>query len=763
MATRPEDGVEAQERLGAQQLDVMLRRLGHLPSLPGVIKRLVGLLGSAQDAGLAAAEQVTALVGVCPSLSARVLSLANASTSGPVRTVAQAVGALGAEGLQAAVLAAPIVPAHGSAGGPDSGLDRAGFWRHCLGTACAASLLAEYCQPPLPRDELYAAGLLHDLGKLALEQCLPKSYGRVLAAARGSEGNIADCERATIGTDHQVVGRRLAELWRLPDSIGQVMWLHHQPAEAVPASLTDRALIGIVGLADAVARREGIGFSGNYTFPRSCEQLAREVGIPASAVDEVAAKLDDAVGQRLAACQVSLDEQAGDYAGALAAANAALARIHDRLRARAGALVAGAGAFETIGQFAAALRPDATVADCLSEIAGVVKAMRRAGPVVAYSAGGEASEVLVVRSDRTGGPAWRALARAAAFDIACPPGPAGACDDVAAALLAAPDELADWLDLTGYRHLPLVCGGQWIGGAFYSAGPSDGAAGEDSDPVVDGLAAMLALSLSIVQQRRQAVLLSEQLASASQMLAETQEALAESKTMAMVGEMAAGAAHELNNPLAVISGRAQLMRERAEDPRDRKTWQLIAEQAQRVSDVITQLMNFASPAQPAPEAFDVPELLAEAANRFSCSKHLHARLARVDITVGESVPKAYADRSQMAAVIEELIVNAATAATSEPRIALVAEVDDVDGSVLMTVRDDGPGMDDSTRARAFTPFFSVQRAGRRRGLGLPLAKRYVENNGGRIRLRSRPGEGTTVTLQIPAARPGIGRTQETQS
>ena len=70
----------------------------------------------------------------------------------------------------------------------------------------------------------------------------------------------------------------------------------------------------------------------------------------------------------------------------------------------------------------------------------------------------------------------------------------------------------------------------------------------------------------------------------------------------------------------------------------------------------------------------------------------------------------------------------------------------------MTVRDTGPGMDARTLDSAFTPFFSAQRAGRRRGLGLPRAKRYVENNGGRIWIRTRPGEGTTVYVQLPRLR-----------
>jgi signal transduction histidine kinase len=71
--------------------------------------------------------------------------------------------------------------------------------------------------------------------------------------------------------------------------------------------------------------------------------------------------------------------------------------------------------------------------------------------------------------------------------------------------------------------------------------------------------------------------------------------------------------------------------------------------------------------------------------------------------------------------------------------------------VTVTVIDEGPGMDAQTLARAFTPFFSAQQAGRRRGLGLPKARRMIEMNGGRIYLRSKPKEGTAAFVQLVKA------------
>ena len=95
------------------------------------------------------------------------------------------------------------------------------------------------------------------------------------------------------------------------------------------------------------------------------------------------------------------------------------------------------------------------------------------------------------------------------------------------------------------------------------------------------------------------------------------------------------------------------------------------------------------------------------------------------------------------------IANAASASREPLQVRLAAEDDPLNNAVLLTVADDGVGMDEKTLGNVFTPFFSMQEAGRRRGLGLPTVKRLIENNGGRVWIRSKPGEGTKVYVQLP--------------
>ena len=637
-----------------------------------------------------------------------------------------------------------------SAGGglADGGLDAPAFWKHCLAVACAAGDLAEKTESADP-ELAFTCGLLHDIGKLVLWQCMPKSYARTVVMAETHNANIADCERKIIGMDHAVVGRRLAEHWRLGEPAQNTIWLAHQPPEAIPPSLPYRELVGVVNLADTIAREQGLGFSGNFTFHRSSDQLADQLGISPSVVLQVIESLPGRLEYRYSLLALDQGNCEMLYREALSQANTELGRLNDEARSRLEKISAQARAFEHLRDFTAALSGEAAICEILVQVAGVMAAARghsptSAEPVVAYSLGRAEEGVFAVRCDGSAHPQWATFEHRGTVNparIAVGPDARG---QVASDLLAEVNGLSDWVDVSACIHQPLVCDGRWTGGVLFATSGEGGA-----DPMVEHIAEALGLVLAMAQVRSRAMELSEQLAGASQVLSAAQEALVEVRTLAAVGEMAAGAAHELNNPLAVVSGRAQLMREQTASEHEQQTWQLIADQASRISDIVTELMDFASPPPPNPAPVELPALLAEAREAFCSSDHPQAAAARVDIEIGTGTPAVMADRAQIRAVIVELIGNAATATQAADAIRVTAEPDEAYNAVLLAVEDNGPGMDDKTLRRVFTPFFSSQQAGRRRGLGLPRAKRYIENNGGRIWIKSKPGQGTTVYVQVP--------------
>ncbi len=741
MAEQSQHDPWAPGRLTSAQVDALLRDLDGL-AVPASVAgaALTAIRAAPGRGGEALPAELIDIVRYDPALTARVLSLA-ASRGIATATVPRAVEALGAEAVRLELLAA-CAAADDSP--EDDPLSLRQLHRHCLAVALAAEAIAVHLGSAEPQ-QAFVCGLLHDLGKLALATALPKSFRRTAGLAVGSHGDISEFERRVIGADHATIGRRLAEMWHLPPAIVDVAWLHHQPAEAIPPAGADAPMIELVGLADAIARQAQVGFSGNFVFRPSLEDRARAAALTPSALQEVLGRLPQVVEH----CQrhvVSAEASPDPYlVRELAAELAAASR---GLHTEAATATAQAAAFRQLGTFATALGGQSSVPQALERVAellaGVCGLAPSAGrPIGVYSVDDSSRTIELVRYEGRGKPTCRTLQAATAL----PPTPPGGAASAVAALLANPQDLAESLDPSTCQHVPLVCTGRWVGGALLPAGSVTAA----TEASLDAVTAAAAMALAIVQSRCRAALLSEQLAGASQALAASQQAMAGSQALSAIGELAAGAAHELNTPLAVISGRAQLMRDKAGSAEERKTWTLIADQAQRISDTLTDLTEIAHPPPPQPHRIDLLDLLKSAAEAFSSSAHPQASSAQVDIEVGEGAPAAWADAAQIRWVILEAITNAATAAEGQAHVRLVGRGGEDGRSVLLTIRDDGPGMDAATRERAFTPFFSLQRAGRRQGLGLPKARRYVENNAGKIWIASQPGEGTQLHVQLPRA------------
>jgi len=762
-----------QGNITLHDLDVIVRQIDDLPALPAAVARVLELTAPevVGASGLSAAiDEAARVLSADAALAARLIWIANASDAPAVRTVSAAAKALGIEAVRAAALSNKVCRHVGGAEAAESGpprrrhtgrgLDCRELWRHSLAVAWATRLLAERLGMPIDGEEAYLAGLMHDIGKLLLSDSLPKSHARAVAAAAEHNGSLAEWERKTLGVDHLVAGRRLAQRWRLGLLIENAAWLHHQPSEAIPACVPDAGIIRVVALANGLANRTRIGSCGSPAANRICEGMMCALGLGEADMSDIAARLDEQFERNADLLALADAAPAGPRADLLAEANAELGRLSSRLGRQERQLSAQANALAGLTGLAAGLSAESSLPDVLLKLAETFclrpcppGTRARRGAVVAYSLDERTRTMLAVRlapvrHGGTGGdcrPQWRSFALADDGGGLAAPGSLADPAEALTRLLGGADALAGWVDLASSRHVPLAGGGRWLGGVICPADEAVAAAQDAMTPAI-------ALTLGLVQRRNAADAMSEELAGAGQLLAETRDALAEAKTLAALGDLAAGAGHELNTPLAVVSGRAQVMRDKAQTPEDRRTWQTIADQAQRISDIITGLMDFASPPAPKIVPFSAGKLLSESANAFSSSEHPQAAACRVDIQVEDGVPRVLADGGQVKAVLLELLANAASAVASQGLIALSASADDSRRHVLLKVRDNGAGMDAAVLARAFTPFYSAQKAGRRRGLGLPKAKRCVENNGGRMWIDSEPGKGTVVTIQLPAAR-----------
>ena len=226
----------------------------------------------------------------------------------------------------------------------------------------------------------------------------------------------------------------------------------------------------------------------------------------------------------------------------------------------------------------------------------------------------------------------------------------------------------------------------------------------------------------------------------------------------MLAEMASGAAHELNNPLAVISGRAQLLADEADDGPLRDALRLIQDHAKRCSHVVSELMEFAQPASPDPTNVDLGGLLEAIRASWLGTGEMTAE--RFQLTLEPDANRVWADEEQLRTIIGELVRNGVEAADGgNARLIVNCRRDLTDETVVIEVQDHGRGMEPDVLARAFDPFFSHRPAGRGRGLGLSRAHRLAELAEGTLWLESTPSQGTTACLKLPT-RPGrrIGQT-----
>jgi signal transduction histidine kinase len=234
-------------------------------------------------------------------------------------------------------------------------------------------------------------------------------------------------------------------------------------------------------------------------------------------------------------------------------------------------------------------------------------------------------------------------------------------------------------------------------------------------------------------------------------------ALVEREKIEAMRQFAYGAGHEINNPLANISTRAQTLLRDEKDPERRRRLATINSQAFRAHEMIADMMLFAKPPQPGLAEVDPAAIIDSVLRELSAQAvQQKTRLGRIALS---DVPTIVADPGQLAVAVKALCQNALEAlgegGSIEVAAAVVPESDaSPNGPELeIVVRDDGPGFDENARRHLFDPFFSGREAGRGLGLGLCKCWRIASLHGGRVVVESAPGRGAKFSLRLPLAGP----------
>jgi HD-like signal output (HDOD) protein len=157
---------------------------------------------------------------------------------------------------------------------PKDLIDMSVFWRNSIGCGLAAKAIAQYKRKPNP-EAFYTAGMLHDIGSLAIFKKKPELARAVLTSCRNQKTPLLETERSLLGFDHTQAGAALLKAWKLPEFLYQLVLWHHEPSK----SLTHRVEAGIIHVADFVSYKLNSTSGGGMALPPLSAGILKELGL----------------------------------------------------------------------------------------------------------------------------------------------------------------------------------------------------------------------------------------------------------------------------------------------------------------------------------------------------------------------------------------------------------------------------------------------------------------------------------------------------
>lgn len=583
----------------------------------------------------------------------------------------------------------PWWPPGTSAGPVGEALQR--LWRHSVAVSIATRWLAREAGDP-DQECLVHAGLLHGLGRWAAAAVDPTWIVRWLDLQDARARHLL--EVSELGIDLCDLGRRLAERWGCRPQVVDAAWLHAQPTETLNPASNDPARLSLVQRAYQWAECTPWSLLPSTKSESLCTDPRLKILI---------AEVQSRCGALFAAADATLHEEVMTQRSArltlrlLEAERASLSQ-HRLLHA-----LATADPFETPDGWANragmlwCAEPEVTAARVVwNPCPGDVPAVSEAAPVNHEPRAGESTE-----GDE----------RPPTFVI----------------FLGTQDQRFAQVSL-------------W------------------SDPAQPDLIARLEAAAVIPAWRTWASLVANRavqdrrlgaIVTALRQQAGHEQTRFQTEKLEALAEFAAGAGHELNNPLAVIVGRAQLLLGRTHDAETERSLRIILGQAQRTHRILRDLMFVARPPAPRPRACRPSEILRTCLRGFQ--EECDARGIRLygEFDGGES--PAWSDPESLGHLAEILVRNAIQVTPSGGKVQVRSSMQG--GDLKWWFCDSGKGISPVEGAHLFDPFFCGRQAGRGLGLGLSRAGRIVAQSGGTLRWSSSNGQGSVFEVQLPLTSP----------
>ena len=258
--------------------------------------------------------------------------------------------------------------------------------------------------------------------------------------------------------------------------------------------------------------------------------------------------------------------------------------------------------------------------------------------------------------------------------------------------------------------------------------------------IIGGVGGVLAAAERRASRRREQAVASLEAANAD--LRASHEQLRHADRLSSIGEIAAGLAHEIRNPLTGVKGALEIITSRAvKDSPEAEFAALASREIARLNDLISEFLTYARPHDPERRETDIYEVLERVVSLISGESERHGVVMEIHRTV---IPIVSVDSEQMAQVFFNIVLNAVQVTPPGGHVYITATADS--GMLMVDVRDQGPGIRPEHQTKVFDPFFSTKKAGT--GLGLSISQRIVQSHHGRIDILQ-PDRGTIVRVQLP--------------
>jgi HD-like signal output (HDOD) protein len=280
-------------RRSRSELRDAFKRLTNLPTLPDIASRCMRMISDPR----ASSGDIAALIGQDPSLSSKLLRLANSAfygMPGKITSINQAVVILGFKVITTIVLSVTVFDMFPESKQSKRLFDRKAFWLHSLGCGLTAKYLAQRLPArTLDPEEAFCAGLLHDIGKVVLEQYLHEEFHAALRTARAKSIPLFAAEKETLGFTHANCAEWLMSDWGLPPEIELPIVGHHDGTAATHAFDG----VALCAAADWACYQIGIVIDSAYTAPELEREIADRINLTPETIGELREKIPGDLAQ----------------------------------------------------------------------------------------------------------------------------------------------------------------------------------------------------------------------------------------------------------------------------------------------------------------------------------------------------------------------------------------------------------------------------------------------------------------------------------